>query len=110
MSPALGRPDVCTLLNRLVAAAEAFVTDRHYSVTRTDLSELCDHVRAEVTASSEDERYLGQASGSLADLLRRADLSESDERPGLLAAIGALLPAVRAEYRAALSARDRGRL
>jgi hypothetical protein len=111
MSPALGRPDVCTLLNRLIAAAEAFVTDRHYSIPRTDLAELCGHVEHEVVfGSSENGRYVGHRSGGLADLLRRADLVEGDERNGLVCAIGALLPSIRAEYRAALAARDRGKL
>jgi hypothetical protein len=111
MSPALGRPDVCTLLSRLIAAAEAYVTNHHYAVTRADLAELCGHVDHEVVfGSSDNARFVGPRSGGLADLLRRADICEADERPGLLAGIGALLPAVRAEYHAALAARDRGKL
>lgn len=119
------QPDTATVLNRLIAAAEAFVTGRDFAVTAEELEALRVNVRGAIDAAAltqlqaaaegeEAAHFVGDLEDLLVQVLillgtrvrYRRGGSDRKRRDKLLGLIGQLLPDVRADYHDALAARD----
>jgi hypothetical protein len=111
-------PDVVTLLDRLVHAAEAFVTAREYAIPREDLAALRAGIEAAAGRPSPFapyRRYVGDLEKLLAqllDLIARYPRAgeDADRRRCLLGLVGDLLPQVRFAWECAIDARREGEL
>jgi hypothetical protein len=108
--------DPCTVLMRLVQAAEAFVAGRGYAVPRADVDELRELVAADIATPAPDGRYVGDLESLLAQAMQLAagqtgtQQGDPERRRCLLSLIGLLLPQVQLANSRAINARREGRL